>query len=59
MRASSFRTAIRRCRWRRRAIFGNSRCGAFTEKVDTDALGAHWLDVYCDALECLREFVDE
>jgi hypothetical protein len=32
---------------------------AFTPKVDTDALGAHWLDVYCDALECLQVFLDE
>ncbi len=32
---------------------------AFTNDVDTDALGAHWLDVYCDALERLETFLDE
>jgi hypothetical protein len=32
---------------------------AFTEKVDTDALGAHWLDVFCDALERLQVFLDD
>jgi hypothetical protein len=32
---------------------------AFTPRVDTDALGAHWLDVYCDALECLQRFLDD
>jgi hypothetical protein len=31
----------------------------FTDKVDTHALGAHWLDVYCDALACLQTFLDE
>jgi hypothetical protein len=32
---------------------------SFTDKVDTDALGAHWLDVYCDALDRLQVFLDE
>jgi Sulfotransferase family len=32
---------------------------AFTEKVDTEALGAHWLEVYCDALEALQVALDE
>ena len=32
---------------------------AFTATVDTDALGAHWLDVYCDALGCLQTLLDD
>jgi hypothetical protein len=32
---------------------------SFTDDLDMDALGSHWLDVYCDALECLQRFLDE
>jgi hypothetical protein len=32
---------------------------AFTPRVDTEALGEHWLAVNCDALECLQVFLDE